>query len=173
LVELVDVVAAFEEGFAAEEFGENTADGPDVDCISSDVLAFDSASDRECGEGMEKTECEGRKRTMRAHTSFSKALKAQHDLGCPIPPRRDILGHVPRVLLWIHTEASCETEVADLELTVGVDEKIAGLEVTVQHVRTVDVLQTAQDLVDERLEVGVGEGLARADDGCEVAFHEL
>jgi hypothetical protein len=32
LVELVDVVAAFEEGFSAEEFGEDAAYGPDVDC---------------------------------------------------------------------------------------------------------------------------------------------
>ena len=31
LVELVDVVAAFEERFAAEELGEDAADGPDVD----------------------------------------------------------------------------------------------------------------------------------------------
>jgi hypothetical protein len=30
LVELVDVVAALEEGAAAEEFGEDTADGPHV-----------------------------------------------------------------------------------------------------------------------------------------------
>jgi hypothetical protein len=31
LVELVDVVAALEEGAAAEELGEDAADGPDVD----------------------------------------------------------------------------------------------------------------------------------------------
>jgi hypothetical protein len=31
LVQLVDVVAAFEEGLAAEQFGEDAADGPDVD----------------------------------------------------------------------------------------------------------------------------------------------
>jgi hypothetical protein len=31
LVELVDVVAAFEEGLATEEFGEDAAYGPDVD----------------------------------------------------------------------------------------------------------------------------------------------
>jgi hypothetical protein len=37
----------------------------------------------------------------------------------------------------------------------------------------VDVLQTAQDLVDEGLEVGVGQRLAGPDDGCQVAFHEL
>lgn len=31
LVQLVDVVAAFEEGLAAEELGEDAAYGPDVD----------------------------------------------------------------------------------------------------------------------------------------------
>jgi hypothetical protein len=31
LVELIDVVAALEEGFAAEKLGENAADGPDID----------------------------------------------------------------------------------------------------------------------------------------------
>jgi hypothetical protein len=31
LVELVDVVTAFEEGFSTEKFGENAAYGPDVD----------------------------------------------------------------------------------------------------------------------------------------------
>jgi hypothetical protein len=36
-----------------------------------------------------------------------------------------------------------------------------------------DVLETAQDLVDERLEMSVGQGLAGSDDGCQIAFHEL
>jgi hypothetical protein len=38
LVQLVDVVAALEEGTAAEELGEDTADGPDVNCV--DLLAL-------------------------------------------------------------------------------------------------------------------------------------
>ena len=42
-----------------------------------------------------------------------------------------------------------------------------------QHVGGVDVLEAAEDLVDEGLEVGVGERLAGADDGREVALHEL
>ena len=42
-----------------------------------------------------------------------------------------------------------------------------------QHIGRVDVLQAAQDLVDEGLEVGVGEGLAGADDGGQIALHEL
>jgi hypothetical protein len=37
----------------------------------------------------------------------------------------------------------------------------------------VNVLETAEDLVDERLEMGVGEWLPGSDDGSEVAFHEF
>jgi hypothetical protein len=37
----------------------------------------------------------------------------------------------------------------------------------------VDVLEAAEDLVDEGLEMRIGEGLAGADDGGEIAFHEL
>ena len=48
LGELVDVVAAFEEGFAAEEFGEDAADGPDVDLR---VLAWCLVTSGE-GDGM-------------------------------------------------------------------------------------------------------------------------
>lgn len=42
-----------------------------------------------------------------------------------------------------------------------------------EDVCRVDILETAQDLVDEGLEVGVGERLARPNDGGQVALHEL
>lgn len=42
-----------------------------------------------------------------------------------------------------------------------------------QHVGGVNVLEAAEDLVDERLEVGVGEGLAGTDNRREVALHQL
>ena len=106
-------------------------------------------------------------------TSFSIALEAQHDLWRAIPPRRDILRHVSGILLRIDAEAARETKVGDLEFAVGVDEQIARFEIAVQHVGAVDVLQTAQDLVDEGLEVGIRQRLAGADDGCEIALHEF
>lgn len=40
LVELVDVVATLEKGFAAEKLGENTAYRPDVDCMQSASRLF-------------------------------------------------------------------------------------------------------------------------------------
>lgn len=106
-------------------------------------------------------------------TGFGVALEAQHNLGRAVPARRHVLSHVARVLLRVHRKTTSQSKIADLELAVGVDEQVARLEVAVQHVGRVDVLQTAQDLVDEGLEVGVGEGLAGADDGGQIALHEL
>lgn len=106
-------------------------------------------------------------------TRFCVALEAQHDLRGSVPPRGDVLGHVPRVLLRVHGEASGQTKVANLELAVGVDEEIARLQIAMEDIGGVDVLETAQDLVDEGLEVGVGQWLARAYDGGQVAFHEF
>jgi len=42
-----------------------------------------------------------------------------------------------------------------------------------KHVGRVDIFQTAKDLVDKGLEMGIGEGLARPDNGSQIAFHEL
>ena len=106
-------------------------------------------------------------------TGLGVALETQHDLWCSVPAGGYIFGHVPRILLWIHRKASGQTKITDLELAIGIDEQIAGLQVAMQHVRRVDVLEAAQDLVDEGLEMGVGERLARPDDGGQVAFHEL
>jgi hypothetical protein len=43
----------------------------------------------------------------------------------------------------------------------------------VQNVGGVDVLETAKDLVDERLEMRIGQGLAGADNGREITFHQF
>lgn len=42
-----------------------------------------------------------------------------------------------------------------------------------EDIRRVDVLQTAEDLVDEGLEVGVGQGLSGTDDGGQIALHQF
>jgi hypothetical protein len=44
LVELVDIVAALEERFAAEELSENAADGPDIDLGELLVLNIECVS---------------------------------------------------------------------------------------------------------------------------------
>ena len=114
----------------------------------------------EVGKGLERT-------------SFGVTLETQHNLRGSVPPGSNIFGHVPGVLLWIHGKASSKTKVANLELAVGIDQQITGLEISVEHVCRVNVLQTAQDLVYEGLEVCIGKRLSRPDDGRQIAFHEL
>lgn len=41
-------------------------------------------------------------------------------------------------------ETPCKAEIANLQLAVRIDQKVSGLQVSVDHVRRVDVLQTCQ-----------------------------
>lgn len=95
-------------------------------------------------------------------TSASVSLTARNWL---VP--RLTLGHEPRLTLLgldrSRLEPSGQTKVADLQLAVGIDQQVSGLEVPVQHVGRVDVLQTAQRLVDERLKVCVRQRLTGPD----------
>lgn len=110
---------------------------------------------------------------MAALTGFGVTLETEHDFRCSVPSRCDVFSHIPGILLRVDTEASRQAEIGNLQFAVGVDQQVTRLQVTVQHIGAVDVFQTAQDLVDEGLEVSVGERLARPDDCSEVAFHEL
>ncbi len=42
-----------------------------------------------------------------------------------------------------------------------------------KHIGRVNIFQTAQDLINERLKVRVREVLARANDSCQIALHQL
>ena len=64
--------------------------------------------------------------------------EAQHNLRSAVPACGDIFGHEALLLLLV--EAAGETKVADLELAVGVNKKVPGFEVTMKHVRGVDIL---------------------------------
>lgn len=85
--------------------------------------------------------------------------KAEHDLGCAIPSHRDVFGQ--KLVCRYLVEPACLPEIANLELAVRIHEEVTGLEVAMQYTSRVDVFQTAERLVDERLEVRVREGLAR------------
>ncbi len=70
-------------------------------------------------------------------------------------------------------KSSGQTKIANLELAVGVHKQIARFEITMKDVGRVNVLQAAQNLVDEGLEMGVSQRLPRSDDGRKIALHEL
>lgn len=63
-------------------------------------------------------------------------LPSEHDLWRPVVPRGDVAGH-----LWVlYTRQS---EVADLQVTVLVDQNVARLQVAMHHASRVDVFQSS------------------------------
>ena len=103
-----------------------------------------------------------------------------------MPPSRFALRASPKSRIC-GSECGSGAGVTDLEIAVLVDGKVARLEVAVDNPGRVDVLinrhgrargaakphqQSAQDLVDEELDVLVGEHLG-GDDGVHVRPHQL
>lgn len=102
LVELIDVVAALEKRFRAQKLRQDATYRPNVDCNSRQHIL---AAAR-----------------MFVPTGFRVALEAKHNLRCSVPSGRNIFGHIPCVLIWVHAEASRQPEVTNLEFAVGIHE---------------------------------------------------
>lgn len=68
---------------------------------------------------------------LRQLTGFRVTLEAQHDLRCTVPSGSHVLGHITSILVGIDRETSRKTEIADLELAVGIDQQITGLQISV------------------------------------------
>lgn len=134
LVQLIDIVPAFEDRLACQKLCENAANTPHVDgrCV---------------------------------------VCKTQHNFGSAVPPGGHVLGHEPLPLLLV--EATRETEVTDLKLAVGIHQEISWLKVAVKNVSRVDVLEATKGLVNERLEVGVGQRLSGSNDSVQISLHEF
>lgn len=98
-------------------------------------------------------------------------LEREHDLRSPIPPGSYVLGHEAEIVLGQSHRAG-EAKVTDLEVAVGVQEKITGLEVAMEHIGRMHGFQSPEGLVDEVLHVVVGEFLS-ADHSMQVGLHEF
>lgn len=95
-------------------------------------------------------------------------LTRAHDFRGTVPASYDVLGEVLLLL-----ETTSKTEIADLEVAVGVEEKVGRFEVTVDDVSGVDVLQTTENLVNEVLDVFIGESVVGVDDFVEISVHVI
>mmetsp|Transcript_38820 Transcript_38820/g.124449 ORF Transcript_38820/g.124449 Transcript_38820/m.124449 type:complete len:351 (+) Transcript_38820:695-1747(+) len=98
------------------------------------------------------------------------ARRFAEKFGRAVPPRDDVLRQLARGVV---VDAPGQAEVADRQVAVRVHQQVARLEVPVQHRRRVDVLETAEDLVQKVLVMRVRQGLPRRDDAVEVALHEV
>ena len=107
-------------------------------------------------------------------TGFCVLCETEHNLRSSVPSCSNVLGlEASSNVVRLVTEATGKTEIANLQLAVGIDEQVTGLEIAMQDIGRVDVLETAENLVDEGLEVGVGQGLAAADDSCKITLHQF
>ena len=109
-------------------------------------------------------------------TEQSQDRRARSPLGREVPARRDVVRHgldaARRLLVEVHAR---QPKVANLQVAVRVDEQIPRLQVAVRHRRRrrVQKFHAPQHLVDEELDVVVGEGLGRFDHGAQIRLHQI
>lgn len=65
-----------------------------------------------------------------------------------------------------------QSEIAHLQIAIGIEEQVAGLEISMDDIGGVNRLQGSQDLVGEILSMVVRE-LLRSNDSVQVRLHEL
>ena len=93
----------------------------------------------------------------------------EDDLGGTIPTRDDILGQSCCSLLV----TACETEIANLERAILVEEQVRWLQVSVDDVGRVHVVASCEDLEHEVLQVIVCQVLPRVDNSMHISLHQL
>lgn len=87
--------------------------------------------------------------------------ETEHNFRCPIPARRDVFRHKSLISCGPGSTTargvtSGKTKITDLEFAISIDQEVTGLEIAVQDVCRVNVFQTAQSLINERLKMGIG-----------------
>lgn len=105
---------------------------------------------------------------------FCVLFECKHDFGSAIPPRSNVFRHETRFRPgWLGgLDGSGKTKIAHLEVAIGVEKQIGGLEVTMDDIRRMESLERAQGLVDEILGMVVGEILG-PDYAMHVGFHQF
>ena len=68
---------------------------------------------------------------------------------------------------------TCQTEIANLQIAVGVNEEISWLEVPVVNACGVNVLKTSENLVQEKLNVIIGQRLVGLNNLGEIRLHQF
>mmetsp|Transcript_39239 Transcript_39239/g.103439 ORF Transcript_39239/g.103439 Transcript_39239/m.103439 type:complete len:321 (-) Transcript_39239:246-1208(-) len=91
-------------------------------------------------------------------------------LRCAVPARDYIFRKLLRDGI-VHTTG--QPEIANFEVAILVDEQVVRLQVAMEHLGRVDGFEAAQDLVNEVLDVVVGERLLGVDDVVQVSVHQL
>ena len=94
-------------------------------------------------------------------------------LGGSIPARRNIISHKNALGHEETASDASKAKVTNFEITISIHEQVSWFEIAVEHSPRMNILKAAQDLVEEKLVVLIGECLIRLYNLRKVAFHEI
>ena len=120
----VYLLSALEDWATAQEFGQDTPNGPNVNCRRLKSHRLVNAV-----------------RFSRRRSSYV-VRKTQHDFWSAVPACRDIFCHHRHGLVILRVKPSTEAEVANFELAVCVYEQVPWLQVSVDNQSGMYVLQS-------------------------------
>lgn len=107
----------------------------------------------------------------RPHVDSGRVVTCAHqDLGGPIVLRDHLLRHVLGLVWFLYT---CQSKITDLQHAVAVYQQVARLYVPMQDAGRVQILKTAQDLVQKHLDVVLGQVLWRYNYFVQIRLQEL
>ena len=101
-------------------------------------------------------------------------MACQHDFRGSVPASDNIFceEHGSSLALGVcGIDPSSKSEIANLQVTIRVHQQIRWFQITMDDFRRVNVLETAEDLVDEVLRVINRELLFRVNDSMQIGFH--
>jgi hypothetical protein len=96
--------------------------------------------------------------TDRPHVDTLGVLgRAKKNLGCTVPTSSDVVGQHRVVDQFVlqRSDRARKTEISDLEEALGIEQQVAGLHVSMQHIARVHVLERLAQLVNDVLLVDV------------------
>ena len=104
------------------------------------------------------------------HLYLMIILRVEHHFRSAVVARHDVLCHRVQVAVFFSREA----EVAEPDVAVLISEDVGGLDVSVNDASGVQELKSTEDLVDDELDVIVGELFSvLLDERVEVDIHEV
>lgn len=93
---------------------------------------------------------------IRQHSSENRGnvrvYSRQHDLGCTVPPSRNVFRHEPSLssIRFCRRDTASESEIADFEVAVCVEEEVGRLQVAVDDICRVESFESAESSVQRK-----------------------
>jgi len=101
-------------------------------------------------------------------------FECEHDFRRSVPPGSNVFSHKTSLRSrWFSSfDRPRETEIADFEITIGVQKQVRGFKITMDNIGRVQRLERPKCLIYEVLSMVVGQILC-SNDTVHISFHQL